>query len=112
MRRTHAQNLACATYIALILLTVWWEGAGAPLRPGGSALIFKGLPLLLPLLGLLRGRLKSIQWASLLTLPYLTEGITRAWADAQPSAAYGLMQGLLCSIFLVLAWVWVKRARD
>lgn len=112
MPRTLAQNLACATYIALILLTVWWEGAGAPLREGGSALIFKGLPLLPPLLGLLHGRLKSIQWAALLTLPYLTEGLTRAWADPQPSAAYALAEALLCCAFLILAWVWLKRARD
>ncbi len=96
----------------LILLTVWWEGAGAPLREGGSALIFKGLPLLLPLRGLLYGRLKSIQWAALLTLPYLTEGLTRAWADPPPAAGYALAQALLCSAFLVLAWVWLKRARD
>lgn len=112
MPRSLAQNLACATWIALILLTVWWEGAGAPLREGGSMLIFKGLPLLLPLLGLLHGRLKSIQWAALLTLPYLTEGLTRAWADAQPSASYALAEALLCAVFLVLAWVWLKRARD
>lgn len=112
MTRTQARTLACATWIALILLTVWWEGAGAPLREGGSALVLKGLPLLLPLRGLLYGRLKSIQWAALLTLPYLTEGLTRAWADAQPSATYALAQSLLCCAFLVLAWVWLKRARD
>ncbi|MBU3693341.1 MAG: DUF2069 domain-containing protein [Rhodocyclaceae bacterium] len=112
MTRSRTQTLACATWIALILLTVWWEGVGAPLREGGSALVLKGLPLLLPLLGLLHGRLKSIQWASLLTLPYLTEGLTRAWADPQPSAAYALAEALLCVAFLVLAWVWLKRARD
>jgi uncharacterized membrane protein len=112
LTRTQARILACATWIALILLTVWWEGAGAPLREGGSALVFKGLPLLLPLRGLLYGRLKSIQWAALLTLPYLTEGLTRAWADPQPAAAYALAQALLCCTFLVVAWVWLKRARD
>jgi len=110
--RSLAQTLACATYIALVLLTVWWEGLGAPLREGGSALVLKGLPLLLPLRGLLHGRLKSIQWAALLTLPYLTEGLTRAWADPQPAAGYALAEALLCGAFLVLSWVWLKRARD
>jgi uncharacterized membrane protein len=112
MRRPLVQTLACATWIALILLTVWWEGFGAPLREGGSAMVLKGLPLLLPLRGLLHGRLKSIQWAALLTLPYLTEGLTRAWADPQPSAAYALAEALLCGAFLILSWVWLKRARD
>jgi len=112
MQRSLAQNLACAIYIALILLTVWWEGYGAPLREGGSALILKGVFLLLPLRGLLHGRLKSIQWAALLCLPYLTEGLTRAWADPQPSAAYALVEALLCSAFLVVTWFWLKRARD
>jgi len=112
MKRSLAQNLTCAAYIALILLTVWWEGYGAPLREGGSALVLKGLQLLLPLRGLLHGRLKSIQWASLLCLPYLTEGLTRAWADPQPSAAYALAEAVLCGVFLVLGWVWLKRARD
>ena len=112
MTRGTAQALACTVYIALILLTVWWESLGAPLREGGSALLLKGLPLLLPLHGLLHARLKSIQWAALLTLPYLAEGLTRAWADPQPSAAYALAEALLCGAFLILSWVWLKRARD
>ena len=75
-------------------------------------MVLKGLPLLLPLRGLLHGRLKSIQWAALLTLPYLTEGLTRAWADPQPSATYALSEALLCGAFLILSWAWLKRARD
>lgn len=112
MRRTGAHAVACGFYICLILLTVAWEGYAAPLRPGGSWLVLKSLPLLIPLRGLLHGRLPSIQWASLLTLPYLTEGLTRAWADSPPAAGWALAEALLCAAFLVTAWFWLKRARD
>jgi uncharacterized membrane protein len=111
MNRTTAQISASASFVALILLSAAWEGFGAPLRPGGSWLILKGLPLLLPLFGVLHGRLRSVQWASLLCLFYLTEGLTRAWADPQPSAAWALAQALLAGAYIVLSWVALKRAR-
>ena len=44
---------ACAAWIGLILLGLAWELYLAPLRPGGSWLVLKVVPLLLPLMGLL-----------------------------------------------------------
>jgi len=50
MNRTAALHYASiASLIALIILCLAWELWLAPLRPGGSSLVFKVLPLLLPL---------------------------------------------------------------
>jgi len=72
---------AAASLVALILLCVAWEWRLAPLRPGGSTLILKALPLLVPLFGILRGRRYTHQWTSLLSLAYVMEGIVRAMTE-------------------------------
>lgn len=77
---------ACASLIALILLCLVWEGWLAPLRPGGSLLIFKAVPLLLPLFGILRGKRYTYQWSSMFILLWFTEGAVRAWSDDGLSA--------------------------
>jgi len=68
---------ASASLIALLVLCVLWEGWLAPVRPGGSWLTLKALPLLLPLFGILRGRRYTYQWTSMLSLLYVTEGVLR-----------------------------------
>ncbi len=75
------QLAASASLVALILLCLAWEGWLAPLRSGGSLLILKAVPLLLPLFGILRGRRYTYQWASMFILLYFTEGAVRAWSD-------------------------------
>lgn len=70
--------------ILLIALCLAWELRLAPLRPGGSLLVLKTLPLLTPLMGILKGRRYTYQWATLLILLYFGEGLARAGSD--PSA--------------------------
>jgi uncharacterized membrane protein len=53
----------------------------APIHPGGSLLAIKALPLLIPLRGVLKRELYTLQWSSMVILLYFTEGIVRAWAD-------------------------------
>lgn len=67
---------ASVSLIALIVLCVVWETWIAPLRPG-SMLALKAVPLLFPLRGVLHGRRYTSQWASMLALLYLTEGMLR-----------------------------------
>src|SRR5689334_23371599 len=74
--------LAAATLVALIALALAWELWLAPLRPGGSLLALKALPLVLPLGGVLQGRRYTYQWSSMLILAYFAEGLTRAWAES------------------------------
>jgi len=54
-------------------------GAGAA-PPGGSSLAFKALPLLLPLMGILKGRRYTYHGADAV-LAYFSEGVVRAWSD-------------------------------
>jgi uncharacterized membrane protein len=74
-------HLAASSLLLLIVLCVVWEMWLAPLRPGGSWLVLKSLPLLAPLFGILRGKRYTHQWASLLSLAYFVEGTTRMGAD-------------------------------
>lgn len=76
-----AWNAAIASLVALIFLSLAWELWLAPIRPGGSFLALKTLPLLLPLFGVLRGKRYTFQWSSLFILAYFTEGVMRSWAD-------------------------------
>jgi len=73
---------ASAALIALMALCLAWELWLAPLRPGGSLLALKALPLALALPGVLQGRRYTYQWSSMLVLAYFAEGATRAWAEA------------------------------
>lgn len=69
--------VASFSLLALIALCVLWEGWLAPLRPGGSWMMLKALPLLPAVFGILRGKRYTYQWVSMLALLYLTEGVLR-----------------------------------
>lgn len=104
---------AAVALIALIVLTIAWERWLAPLRPGGSALILKALPLAAALPGVLRRRLYTLQWASMLILLYFAEGIVRGMSDAGRSAMLGWLEMALSVVFLACALAYVapfKRA--
>lgn len=85
--------------VGLILLCVAWELALAPLRPGGSWLVLKILPLLLPLRGVLKRDLYTMQWASMLVLLYLAEGVVRVMTETGMSALLGAIEIVLVCIF-------------
>jgi uncharacterized membrane protein len=104
---------AAAALVALIALAVTWERWLAPLRPGGSWLVLKALPLACALPGVLRRHLYTFQWASMLILLYFAEGIMRGMTDAQPSALFGWIEAALAVAFLACALAYVapfKRA--
>ena len=102
--------LAVASLLALIALGLAWELWLAPLRPGGSWLALKVLPLCIPLAGLLKNRMYTYRWLSLLVWIYFTEGVVRAWGDKPPGNWLGLVQVLLCvTLFVACAMhVWVR----
>jgi uncharacterized membrane protein len=71
------QLIATAAFVDLFILCVSWEWFISPLRPGGSWLILKGVPLLFAIPGLWKGKVYTMQWASMLILLYITEGLVR-----------------------------------
>ena len=103
---------ACASLLALIFLCLAWELWLAPLRPGGSWLALKALPLLMPLRGILRGRRYTYQWASMLILAYIAEGVVRTFGDGGRSAALALAEVLLALVFFVSTVFYARLTRD
>ena len=104
---------ASASLVALIVVSIAWEAWLAPLRPGGTALVIKAVPLLLALPGVWRQRLYTLQWASMLILLYFTEGVVRGWSDRGLSAGLGWLEAALAVVFFVCALAYVapfKRA--
>ncbi len=93
------RRLALGALIALIVLCLAWELWLAPLRPGGSLIALKALPLALPLAGIARGRRYTYQWSSLLILAYFAEGATRAWADSGAARSMAFVEIALSAIF-------------
>jgi uncharacterized membrane protein len=90
---------ACASLIALIFLCLAWEIWLAPLRDGGSWLVLKVLPLLAPLIGVLRGRVYTHQWSLLLVLGYFIEGVVRAWSETGAAAWLAQIEIALAAAF-------------
>ena len=102
---------ACVSLLVLIFLCLAWELWLAPLRPGGSWLALKVLPLLAPLMGILHGRRYTYQWASMLILAYFAECVMRAFGDAGASAALALAEALLALIFFLSAVLYARLTR-
>jgi len=102
---------ASAALVALIALCLAWELWLAPLRPGGSLVALKALPLALPLPGILSGRRYTFQWSSMLILAYFAEGATRAWADAGLSRTLALAEVALSLAFFAAAVSYARLTR-
>jgi uncharacterized membrane protein len=93
-----------ASLLGLIVLGLAWELWLAPIRPGGSWLALKVLPLCLPLAGLLKNRMYTYRWVSLLVWLYFTEGAVRAYSDKPPGNWLAGVELLLClSLFVACA---------
>lgn len=99
-RRTRAA--AVAGVLALIVLCLGWELAWAPTVAGGSwVLAAKALPLLPALPGLLRLRMYTYRWLSLLVWLYVTEGVVRAASEAGASRWLALAEvALALAVFV------------
>ena len=93
--------LAIVSLIGLIVLGIVWEMWLAPLRPGGSWMVLKVVPLLLPLRGVIKRDIYTMQWSSMMILLYFTEGTVRASSDKLPlSATLAMVEvALVCLYF-------------
>lgn len=100
--------LAVGSLLGLIVLSVLWELWLAPLRPGGSWWVLKALPLCIPLAGLLKHRMYTYRWVSLVVWLYFTEGVVRAWSDAAPSRYLALIEIALCVLLFVACALHVR----
>jgi uncharacterized membrane protein len=74
-----SRTIAVASLLGLIVLGLAWELVLAP--TGNKTLAFKVLPLAIPLVGLLKNRMYTYRWVSLMIWLYFTEGVIRAAGD-------------------------------
>lgn len=97
LARIGRMRLLCvALLVALIGLGLAWELWLAPFGSGWR-MAFKVLPLTFAVAGLLKHKLYTYRWLSLLIWLYVTEGAMRAFSDASP------MSQALAGIELVLS---------
>jgi len=106
-----SRGAASLALVALIALCLAWEMWLAPLRPGGSLMALKALPLALPLGGILSSRRYTYQWSSMLILAYLAEGVTRAWGDSGLARQLAIAEMVLSLAFFAAALSYVRRSR-
>lgn len=98
--------------VSLVLLIGWlvaWETLVAPLKPGGSLLVLKAVPLLIPLGGVLKRDIYTLQWSSMVILLYFTEGVVRAWSDmAQASRLMAIGEIVLVCVYFASALLYLR----
>jgi len=110
--RPAAWLAAAASLIALILLCVAWELFLAPVRPGGSWLVLKALPLMVPLFGVLHGKRYTFQWTTLLVWLYFAEGVVRAYSDSGLSARLAAAEIVLVLAYFAAAVAYLRARAD
>lgn len=98
--------VALASVVGLIVLGLAWELWLAP--TGSGTLAIKVLPLLLPLPGLLRHRMYTYRWLSLLVWVYFTEGAVRATSESGLSAGLAVVEVVLCLVLFATCALHVR----
>lgn len=106
-------RLAVGALFALGLLTLLWELALAPLRPGGSWLVLKCVPLFALFPGVAQGQRRARQWLALVLPFYAAEGLVRAMTE---TGRHAVVAGLACVVAIagfgaLLAWFRAERRR-
>jgi uncharacterized membrane protein len=96
------QQRAVALVGAAALYAALWELWLAPLRPGGSWLALKALPLACLWLPLARGNRRARQAASLVLPLYAGEGIVRALTESSRHA-YAATVGTVLALAALVA---------
>lgn len=102
-------RLAFAGLLALTALTVLWELVLAPLRPGGTWLALKALPLAFLLPGVARGGRRARQAATLIVPWYAAEGLVRAITESGRHALVAGASAFLALVTFVALIAWLRR---
>ena len=104
VRATRAVALGCL--FALIMLCVGWELWWAP--TGSGTLALKVLPLLPCIAGLMRHRMYTFRWLSLLIWLYFMEGVVRATTEHGVSQLLALGEIVLSLVLFVVSTLYIR----
>jgi uncharacterized membrane protein len=102
-----------ACYLAVLLLQSVWIGLlPAPLgRQNWLLALVATLPLLLPLRGILAGKVRGMTWGGYLLVFYFVIGVTEAWSNpAQLGPA--LLQACLAVLYIIGLVMMTRRLRQ
>ncbi|MDP1691793.1 MAG: DUF2069 domain-containing protein [Burkholderiaceae bacterium] len=105
-RLKRVRALAVACLLALIVLGLAWELWLAP--TGNRSLALKVLPLALTLAGILKFRMVTYRWVSLLVWVYFTEGVVRAISESGIVVGLALAEILLCLLLFAACVMHVR----
>jgi uncharacterized membrane protein len=111
MSKTLLRNCVVACFAGMVVLGLLWEIWLAPLRPGGTLLALKVIPLALAIPALLRGSRYAFQWWSMLLMIYLTEGLVRATTDKGLSANLAWIEVALSVIAFTCILLYTRRPK-
>jgi uncharacterized membrane protein len=104
---------ALISLIGLFALSLLWEIWLDPLSPGGSLWFLKALPLAFAFKGVSRGSLYTVQWASMLVLLYLMEGVVRAMSSPSAlSAKLAWIEIALSAVFFLASIFYARPAKQ
>ena len=101
-----ARALALAGLLGLIALGLAWELWLAP--TGSGTLAIKVVPLALCVLGLLRHRMYTFRWLSLLVWLYFMEGVVRATTEQGWSRALAVVEIGLCLLLFTSSALYIR----
>jgi len=105
-RLERVRVLAVACLLGLIALGLAWELWLAP--TGNRTLALKVLPLALALVGILKYRMVTYRWLSLLLWVYFAEGVVRAVGGRGTVAALALAEVALCLLLFAACVMHVR----
>jgi uncharacterized membrane protein len=96
--------VAVLSYLALLILQAVWH-ALLPEPLGARAWwlgVMAALPLLLPLRGILEGRLRSMTWGGYLLMLYFSIGVMEAWSNPPQRVPALVQTGLVIVCFAAI----------
>ena len=105
------QLFAAAAVADLIILCISWEWFISPLRPQGSWLILKALPLIIVLPGIWQGKNYVMQCTSMLILIYVAEALVRI-TETRANRYLAILELIFATVAFIALLLYLKPLKD
>ncbi len=103
---------AILVVLIMIAFGIAWELILNPIKPGGSMLWVKVLPLVFALPGLYNSRVYTFQWLSLLVWFYVCEALVRVYTNQKIEIFLSIGWLLLSLTLFIVIWRAIKATKD